>query len=209
MIRILPLALLLACQSTPIPTPAGPEVGVIHVRFSISGGRSGTTSPQLQRAFFAKLKEGSDDIRQSTEIIPSNYQLGTAAYLLNAAPGRYVVVCAVTNYEGKNHFVYLPGDVIEASIVEVRPGSIVPVGSIRVSESRAWSTADELQQHFHQRILSGPQNPNVLQQLFPKAIDHMGEYGKLSNDPKDLERTRRDVRRSLNRWGWSNWPGSS
>lgn len=197
--RLLPLLLLAACKGVEAPAPAGPDAAVLLAEVRVTGLHARPQSSYPRRILFARLAEGSDDPCAAAETVWSNYARGSRVYLFNATPGRWVLACAVSFVEGKDHYVFLPAGVVEASVAEVTPGSVVSLGTVRVSESRAWSKADEVQRHFHDRVLAQRPEANVWQQIFPSMIDFRGEYGR--HRPDDGSAAAR-ARKAIGRWGW-------
>ena len=201
--RILPLILILAaCQGTPVPQPDGPEAAVLAASVNIHGTRLSGATAYPRKLLFAKLTKGSDEPIEAESVIWSNYARGSRAYLFNAAPGRYVVTCAVPLVDGKDHYVFLPENVVRGSVVEVKAGEVVYMGSVTAAEDTVWSKADDLQRHFRGRVLKQRKKPSVLAQLFPTLIDYRGKYGRLRRTEPDVEREVASIKKAIRRWGW-------
>ena len=122
--------------------------------------------------------------------------------LLNAEPGRYAIVCVVPNWEGRDHFVYLDEKLAAQSVVEVKAGETVFMGSMIVKESRSFSKADAFQTRMLQLVRAGPKNPNVWQKVFPRQMEFLGIHGSLDQDEREAERTVKTMRKVLSRYGW-------
>jgi len=202
-LRALPLLLLaLACKTTDVPARGGPDSAVLGVRVNVTLYQSHQLTLQPQTVYFARLPEGEDTLLQTTQLVESNYRRGALLMLLNAEPGRYAVVCAVTTWEGRSHFVFVSEKSARESIIEVKPGQYTYMGSLSMKESRSFSKADELQNRSVGLVKAKPAHPNVWQQLFPRAMEFLGEHGALSRTPGDAERTEKSMRKTLARYGW-------
>jgi len=202
-LRLLPLLILLAaCKSTDVPARGSAESSVLGVRIYVTSYLSRQLTLQPHKVYFARLPEGESSLLRATEIHESNYHRGALCMLLNAAPGRYAIVCAVTVWEGKEHYVYLSSERAHESIIEVKPGQYVFMGSMNTKESRSFSKADAVQKRFLSLVRAGPVNPNVWQRAFPRTLEFIGEYGSFSRDAKDIERSEKTMRTSLARHGW-------
>jgi len=202
-LRLVPVLLLaIACKATDVPQRGSADSSVLGVRAYTTThlGRQLTLEPR--RVYFAKLPEGETSLLKATQLFESNYQRGALSMLLNAEPGRYAIVCAVTLWEGKDHFVFVSEKTANKSIVEVKAGQYVHMGTVSMKETRSFSKADDVQKRFAGLIKVGPPNPSTIQKLFPRQLDFIGEYGSLSQDAGDIERTEKSMRKILARYGW-------
>ena len=203
--RLLPLFLLAACKGVPVEAPDGPDASVLVARVNVTGYRGTGASNLPRKVLFARLREGSDDPLDVEATVWSNYWRGALVYLFNAPPGRYVMVCAVTLVDGKEHYVFLPQEIVRPSLTEVGPRSIAVMASASASEDRAWSEADAVQRAFHGRVLAERKKPSVWAQIFPRSLDFRGAYGRFNRIEKDDKRTQENVRKLIARWGWDRW----
>jgi hypothetical protein len=199
---LLPALLLAACATTEVPPPTDASSSVLAVNVNISGTRMSGATAYPRKVLFARLAEGSDDPAQAEAVAWSNYARGPRAYLFNAAPGRYAVTCAVPLVDGKDHYVFLPENVIRASIIEVKPGAVVFMGVAAATETTIWSKADALQNHFHGGVQSARKKPSVLAQLFPSHIDYRGQYGRFQRDPDRAAQSEAQMKKTIRAWGW-------
>jgi len=201
--RLFPLLLVLAaCKGTDVPPRGSADSAVLGVRVNVTTYMSRQLTLQPDRVYFAKLPAGETSLLKATQIYVSNYRRGALLMLLNAEPGRYALVCAVTVWEGKDHFVYISEKTATESIIEVKAGEYVFMGSLSVKETRSFSKADAVQKRFLSLVRAGPANPNVWQKLFPRALEFLGEYGSITRGDSDVERTQKTMRKSLARHGW-------
>ncbi|MHC4938734.1 MAG: hypothetical protein ACYTHK_07175 [Planctomycetota bacterium] len=198
MLRLLPLLLLAACASTPVPQPSASEASVLVVHVNITGTRMTGAPAYPRRVMFVKLE--GEALDGDARPVWSNYARGSRAYLFNAEPGRYVVACAVPLVDGKDHYVFLPENVVRASVIEVKPGEVVWMGTATATEDTIWSKADELQQRFRGFAMRERKKPNVWTTFFPRLVDYRGIYGRFSRD--DVEKTEAQIRKTVRRWGW-------
>ena len=196
------LVLLAACAGPAVPPPSGPEAAVLVVRTNVVGylGRGVTRTPH--KVYWARLAAEGETAGSVPELIESDHYRGPLAFAFNVKPGRYAMVCAVTVWEGKDRYVFLPEALIEATITTVAAGERAYMGSVDVRETRNWSRADASQKRFLRAVQAGPVRPNTLQMLFPRAVEYKGEDGRFSRDAADVARTRKTLEAVLPRLGW-------
>src|SRR5881409_960458 len=135
-------------------TPAvDPERGAIGVTIQSRGPTAIASRPHASMAYFVKVDEGVD-ILNAAEIMPSNFSDDNQVYLLNAAPGKYVLVGAYTaSYDaptkGFNDIpstsIYFDREMIPATEVVVEAGTIAFAGEIVVKVSASMKNADAAQ----------------------------------------------------------------
>ena len=200
--RLLPLFLLAACKGVEVAPPAGPDASVLVARVGITGSGGTGVTDYPRRVLFARLREGSDNPLEVEATIWSNYWRGSLVYLFNAPPGRYVMTCAVSLVDGKEHYVFLPREVVEPSLTEVKPRAIAVMASAVAHQDRVWSEADEIQRYFHGRVLAKRKKPGPWARAFPRLLDYRGAYGRFRRNEKDDRRTEKSVRKLIRRWGW-------
>ena len=201
--RLLTLLLLLAgCASQPIPAPQTADSAVLVVRANVYDyyGRGVTRTPH--KAYFARLPDEGEAVIDAVDVVETAHHRGPLAFAFNVPPGRYVVVCLVTVWEGKDRFVFLPEAAVSASVTEVKAGDRAYMGAVTVRETRNWSRADPVQKRFLRLVQAGPVKPNTLQKLFPRAIEYCGEDGRLSRTAADEKYTRKTLDSVLPGMGW-------
>jgi len=189
-LRLLPLLLLAACKATPVPEPAGPDAAVVVADVRVTGPQSGTRYPR--KILFARVTpEWTIE-----ELAWSNYHRGTRVYLFNATPGRWTMACAVPFVNGKEHYVFLPENVVESAAEDVAAGSVVSLGTAVVHQSHAWSREDDLQRRFHALVVAARPKPSVWREIFPSVVDYRGEHGRHTpDDGRIAQKARKQVAR--------------
>jgi len=81
--------------------------------------------------YFVKLDEKDENILVS-RVIPSNYQRGDYAYLINAQPGRYAVIGSSFVQSEQAYSSFYDAETIKKTIVDVEPKSIVYIGTFEI-----------------------------------------------------------------------------
>jgi hypothetical protein len=84
------------------------------------------------RIYFAKI-DGNGPGRY--QVIPSNYSKEGRAYLLNAQPGSYVAVAALSLRDAKRIITHFSRDLVEQTQVIVRDSEFTFMGSYRIDLS--------------------------------------------------------------------------
>lgn len=143
-------------------------------------------------------------------VIPSNYTSGNRYYLVNAPPGRYAAVAALSvakSHQAKptakpvavtlamemRNATYFSKDLIQLTEVSVKPGAIVFMGDYVVKQDLGMEAADDVQQHY--RKLLGPEKEEkVIKKVLKLFIGKTAEFsykGSLreSNRDKESEKT--------------------
>ena len=92
--------------------------------------------------YFVKLDEKDDSILVS-RVIPSNYQRGNYAYLINAQPGRYAVVGSSFVQSEQAYSSFYDAETIKKTIVDVAPKSVAYIGTFEI---------DNQMKHLYQNI---------------------------------------------------------
>lgn len=186
---------LVACSSVSIPPPAHQDA---HIGISLSS-RVLFFKQDLTNLYFAKLEEQQRDFIPKGALIASNVRVGDRFYLLNAPPGRYVVVAArgvsshwTTSSSGQMvntgetpYYIAFSKPLIALTEANGEPGRLTFIGSFRV-KTRANSIApapDEVQNHttgtFHALPYLGSvdeveQGAESRQAFLAKARDDLG-----------------------------------
>lgn len=187
-----------ACQSVELTPPEKPAASLLSVRVYISSATDGSAHVALNRVYFARLPEGSNDPLAGREYEKTNYKRGPRGYVANIKPGRYAAVCVVALVEGKEQFIYLEDKIVRASIIDVGPGQVIDMGTVRGNRDVSWSQADATQVHFRKRILHQPKSANQLQKMFPKALAMRGSYGRFDRDGDSTA-----LRAWVSKYGWT------
>ncbi len=130
---------------------------------------AGRTKLRVETVMIIKLKDKNDSLKQN-EILSTNYyrtpfMVGFQAdaidsFLLNVEPGVYAAIGAFTD----GIFMYFPKEVINASMVEVKPNNMVYMGEFKL-QNISYEDAyfpDEFQQYYYSN------------QLFEKHKDYQG-----------------------------------
>lgn len=92
----------------------------------------GFISATPERIYFAKI-DGNGPGRY--QVIPSNYSKDVRAYLLNAQPGSYVAVAALSLLGTTRIITHFSSDLVEQTEVIVRENEFAFMGSYRVDLS--------------------------------------------------------------------------
>ena len=111
------------------------------------------------QVYLARVGEGGDPLR-ADEVIESNFERKSQVYLLNAEPGRYVLVGAQTPEFRSSRaargapavIVLLDKGMIPKTEVTVEAGKISFMGEIIVKTGASMNDADEVQKHYGEII---------------------------------------------------------
>ena len=197
--------LAMLCASSTIAkdrkTPAlDPQRGAIGVTIKTKGPTALAASFDAGVAFFVKVDEGVD-ILHAVDVLPSNFSDRKQVYLLNAEPGKYVMVGAYTPgftsaTKGLNDMpstnVYFDKEMIPATEVSVEAGKVAFAGEIVVKVSVGMKDADEAQTHYGDLIGRGTGLKVGVGVSLPSGqtttsvgIGHLTRAGKLQSLDKD------------------------
>lgn len=138
-----------AAKGPPIPEP-DPERGSIAVEIKVGMSRA-------IQAFFVRV-EDEVDLFEAEYVLPSNYSSKKQIYLLNAKPGRYVVVAARASkqqgFTTQTNDAYFDMEMIRQTEVEVVPNSVVFLGEIsaKYADQKQMKDADAAQAHYFRVI---------------------------------------------------------
>jgi hypothetical protein len=157
MIFALTMIVLSACaEFQPVPKSFDQQSSVIGISLEARGPAIINTI-KLDKVYFIRLDE-KDLPYNKKEVLQSNYSSGESFYLLNAPPGRYAVVAALSYVESgatsnglpksTTYRVFFPKNLIDKSIVTVTPGSFNFMGAFSVGTSLGLDHADEAQLHY-------------------------------------------------------------
>src|SRR2546426_5556849 len=115
-----------------------PKLGGIGVWIKSTGPTPISIRPRANVVFFVRADSGVD-VLNATDIIASNFSDKDQVYLLNAAPGKYVAVGAVTEGQGAaatnspsapSANLYFDKEMIPKTEVTVEPGQMAFMGHI-------------------------------------------------------------------------------
>lgn len=158
LVLIIMLISLVSCASiTPAPQPKSKESSgiAIYLEFEPPISVFGIKI-KPNKVYFVKLNEEESDTSLSKNtLISSNYNQDGYVYLLNASPGRYAAVSATHVAENRQQhttatfYTYFPENLINATIVNIRPNKITFMGGFLVKESIGLNDADDLQKHYY------------------------------------------------------------
>ena len=155
---LLPAVLLLAaCKSTPLPPPDDESAGIVGARAWVEQLQRGTAYSGSSRTkaadgvYFVKLPDEGDSVI-SKEVIKSTINEGSVNFAINLKPGRYAIVAAWANRDGKNVHTYFPEKCVRQSIVELKPGGIAFTGEVRVRGTYDLAKSDRVQNHYFRTI---------------------------------------------------------
>lgn len=164
----LPWAMLLlglaACAAAPAPGPLSEESSAIGLLMERQWKARTGLNTYPHTAYFIRLT-GKGKLTTQSELYHSNFHKDGQIYLLNAKPGRYVVVAVSDPLiklgtrvafnplgeldEWEVYTTYLNEDSILKTEVEVKPGSFTVMGSFLVEMEHAISYGDKAQRYFH------------------------------------------------------------
>jgi hypothetical protein len=145
-----------------IPDP-DPQLGAIGVTIQSRGPLAISSRPHASVVFFVNVDEGVD-MQHAEEVLASSFSAKNQVYLLNAKPGRYVMVGAYTpeftsNAKNVNDMpstnIYFDHDMVPATEVTVQAGQITFAGEIIVKVSVGMKHADETQTYYGQLLGNG------------------------------------------------------
>lgn len=147
-----------AAKERGIPAP-GPERGAIGMAIKVKAQLAMGGWLYATRVYLARVGEGGDPLR-ADEVIESNFEKKSQVFLLNAEPGRYVLVGAQTpefrSTGGASGApavtVLLDKEMIPRTEVTVEAGKISFMGEIVVKTGASMEDADEVQKHYGEII---------------------------------------------------------
>jgi hypothetical protein len=144
-----------AAKDSEIPDP-DPQLGAIGVTIQSRGPLAISSRPHASAVFFVSVDEGVD-ILHAKEVLPSSFSAKNQVYLLNAKPGKYVLVGAYTpeftaHTQNVNDVpstnIYFDQDMIPATEVTVQAGRMTFAGEIIVKVSASMKNADAAQDYY-------------------------------------------------------------
>lgn len=107
-------------------------------------------SHHMQGAYFVRLNEKEDILKQDRVILSTNSKSGYI-YLLNAQPGRYAIVAAIF----PRGTYLLPKGLVEQTVTTVAPGTVGYLGEYEVETSSLVADGwDDVEQYYFK--LLGP-----------------------------------------------------
>jgi hypothetical protein len=122
----------------------------------------------IQQLYFIKLDE-NDSYLSNKEIIPANFNVDDKFYLLNAEPGRYIIIAGykenVKSSSTRRTTYYFPMKFIKLSDITVSKGNIYYLGDYYLwfSPSLSWGIdkPDEAQSFYCKRFQPNKLNPTI------------------------------------------------
>lgn len=171
---------LAACVAAPAPAPLNEGSAAIGLKMERQWKAGTGLNTYPHKAYFIRLT-GNGKLTTQSELYHSNFRKDDQVYLLNAKPGRYVVVAvsdplaklgtrtALDALTGLGDFevytTYLNEPSILKTEVEVKPGSFTVMGSFLVEMEHSILYGDKAQRYFHlvvdQTIVDPYGNPLV------------------------------------------------
>ena len=165
------LPMLVSC-ARPAPPPKAPGTGAIGISVEKHWKKGIDFTEFADKVYFVRLGENTK-LEKQTELFHSNFRRGRQVYLLNAKPGRYVVV-AVSEALAKPGITkgldplseldqyevvttYFNKALVMKTEVKVAPERIVVVGDFVVWMENGIAFGDKTQRHFYQVV-----NPTVV-----------------------------------------------
>jgi len=214
-------ALLLACASAPPAPPPAHDGGVLAASVKLSRPGMDAYATGLH---FVRLEEGDDPYYQKT-LLSTNFSANSDVFIVNALPGQYALVAAerrtvitsapVTAPVGGGlsiglggmsseniHIVYLPGNLIDLTIVEVNPGEIAFIGEIELKLAKM-EDSDPAQSHYYELFAPGHGSKGV----FAKSLDATKHHrGTRVDFARDADADRRFLERTKTLFTDAGWP---
>jgi hypothetical protein len=145
------LFFMIACASIPqnLSKPSNGNNCILGVSLSIKAPLS-IFSNEPYTVYFVKIDEKGSNYN-GTAIRPSNYKNGSYRYLVNAEPGKYIIVAGThSDKNGSSYNTFFNKQVIDASMVVAKPGSVKFMGEIVVKTSTGIAkSGDEAQLHYY------------------------------------------------------------
>jgi hypothetical protein len=196
-----------AAKDLDIPDP-DPGLGAIGVTIQSRGPVAISSRPHASVVFFVNVDEGVDMLR-AEEVLASSFSAKNQVYLLNAKPGKYVVVGAYTpeftsNAQNVNDMpstnIYFDHDMIPATEVTVQPGQIAFAGEIIVKVSVGMKHADETQTYYGQLLGNGAGvnvDVSVGRGITGFSVGHLTRAGTLQSLDKDPKTEREFWERAI------------
>ena len=179
-ICVLATAVALPCATSwskgvPLPPPDASR-GSIGIKIKvIPPAKMG--SSHADAVYFVRVEADTDRFA-AENVIPSNYSKGTHVYLLNAKPGRYVVVgCLFTMQAGggDGKVMFAQPDIARTE-VEVVPGKLVFAGDIDTSSSTKTEAADPAQSHYLRLIAPDAASKGFMSRAMAGGYVYIGTF---------------------------------
>ncbi|MBN1183379.1 MAG: hypothetical protein JXB49_13895 [Bacteroidales bacterium] len=118
-------------------------------------------SPDL--VYFVKLEDDTNDLFSQTQILVSNYYNDYGVFIANVEPGKYIAIAAhyksKHDKKAKDYILMFPKKVIQSTIVDVKLGSIVYMGDVKLDQqpifrlSNKANNFDDLQSYFYNLLV--------------------------------------------------------
>ena len=161
------LAPVLSSCSSPAIAPREGNSGAIGITVEKRWAAGTGTAEMPEKVYFIRLREGTK-LNKQKDLFPSNFRHGAQVYLLNAKPGRYVVVAASDSValpgiprgldplrvldDYQVYTTYFDEALIRKTEVEVKPGEFIVAGNFMVSMKNTIYFGDKIQRYFHKVV---------------------------------------------------------
>ena len=172
--------LLAGCSSGPPMDPLRANSSVIGISVTVRAAiRFFHRSPDT--VYFVKLREG-ENVSTGSNVIPSNYKAGDYVYLLDAEPGRYVVVATFEAVDRFHNGYYqystefLTDEIVRLTEVTVKPSTVNFMGKFIINASSK-KEIDATQENYMKQL--GPSQGLVIEDWLFTGQSHRIYQGVL------------------------------
>lgn len=206
-----------SCSTVPPPRPINTESSGIAIYLELEPPISVfNMTKKPNKVYFVRLDESKPKHALiKNNIIPSNYSKDGYVYLLNAEPGRYIVVAAFsfavnTQQNTKTVFyTFLPADLVSLTTIETKAGELVFMGGFIVKESIGLKGSDDLQKHYFNLMFpnenidtSSKLSSAVLSSLFKKQVYYKGALLESRQNMKEYSKFKSHIKNSFEKSTW-------
>jgi hypothetical protein len=216
-VAIVAMAVFCGCVIVPFPMPAGLDRSVLAIamKHQCDPIFFGLFCYETRSVYFVRLDHDNQDPFSQEDVIFANYLKDEYVYLVNAKPGRYAAVKAVFGktvasanpQESPTEFVvstYLSKDLIQKTLVEVRPSSVVFMGEFVVEPLGGMKGADEAQLHYYRLLEPGAENRGFFRTLLFGGGSSANRGTEFESDQSEEAKRRflEAARPQLEKSGW-------
>ena len=149
------------CDTGPPVPPQDPGSAAVAIRMDERAPWSLFAS-RNNHLYFVRLDDGPSDSLVRDSFIPSNFCRGDYFYLLNAPPGRYVVVGSYNVDGDSKTFIFYDEELVRLTEVAVAPGSFSFIGELVVDTTGGFEGNDAVRRHYYQLAHPGFGGFNVM-----------------------------------------------